>query len=80
MAGSAGALLAWFVRARLPESPRWLAGRGRSQEAEAIVETWEIEARLEGAQLRRPSRSVAEEGRGSFGKSGGRPISAAPLC
>jgi len=47
MAGSAGALLVWFVRARLPESPRWLAQHGRSAEAEAIVESWEIEARLE---------------------------------
>jgi MFS transporter, putative metabolite:H+ symporter len=47
MAGSAGALLVWFVRARLPESPRWLAQHGRSAEADAIVEGWEIEARLE---------------------------------
>lgn len=47
MAGSLGALFVWFVRARLPESPRWLAQHGRSQEAEAIVEAWEIEARLE---------------------------------
>lgn len=47
MAGSVGAVLAWFVRARLPESPRWLAQHGRSQEADAIVEAWEVEARLE---------------------------------
>jgi putative MFS transporter len=47
MAGSAGALLAWVVRGRLPESPRWLANHGRNQEAEAIVESWEVEARLE---------------------------------
>jgi putative MFS transporter len=51
MAGSVGALLAWFVRARLPESPRWLASHGRGQEADAIVEGWEVEARLEGAEL-----------------------------
>src|SRR6185312_6773642 len=54
MAGSVGALLAWFVRRRLPESPRWLVQRGRNSEAEAIVEAWEIEARLEGAQLAEP--------------------------
>jgi len=66
MAGSVGAVLAWFVRARLPESPRWLASRGRSQEAEAIVEAWEIEARLEGAVLAEPKPHPTGQGRGSF--------------
>jgi putative MFS transporter len=66
MAGSVGALLAWFVRSRLPESPRWLANHGRSQEAEAIVEAWEVEARLEGAQLPVPKPHATEQGRGSF--------------
>ena len=51
LAGSVGAVLAWFVRGRLPESPRWLAHHGRSDEAETIVESWEVEARLEGAIL-----------------------------
>jgi MFS transporter, putative metabolite:H+ symporter len=66
MAGSAGALLVWFVRARLPESPRWLAQHGRSAEADAIVEAWEIEARLEGATLAEPKPHATEQGRGSF--------------
>jgi putative MFS transporter len=66
MAGSAGAVLAWFVRARLPESPRWLAQHGRSQEADAIVESWEIEARLEGATLAEPKPHAMQQGRGSF--------------
>ena len=66
MAGSVGALLAWFVRARLPESPRWLAQHGRSQEADAIVEAWEIEARLAGATLVEPKPHVLQTGRGSF--------------
>jgi putative MFS transporter len=68
MAGSVGALLAWFVRVRLPESPRWLAGRGRGPEAEAIVEAWEVEARLEGAELPAPTPQPAEQGKGSFGE------------
>ncbi|HEY0265162.1 MAG TPA: MFS transporter, partial [Rhizomicrobium sp.] len=66
MAGSLGAVLVWFVRARLPESPRWLASRGRSAEAEAIVEAWEVEARLEGAQLPEPKPQAAETAKGSF--------------
>jgi putative MFS transporter len=68
IAGSVGAVLAWFVRARLPESPRWLAGHGRGQEADAIVEAWEVEARLEGAELAPPKPQPAEEGKGSFGE------------
>jgi len=70
LAGSAGALLVWFVRARLPESPRWLAQHGRSAEADAIVEAWEIEARLEGATLQsplaEPKPHAVEQGSGSF--------------
>jgi len=66
MAGSVGAVLAWYVRGRLPESPRWLAQHGRNQEAEAIVEAWEVEARIEGAQLPEPKPHGAVPGRGSF--------------
>jgi putative MFS transporter len=66
MAGSVGAVLAWYVRGRLPESPRWLAQHGRNQEAEAIVEAWEVEARIEGAQLSEPKPHGAVPGRGSF--------------
>ncbi|HEX4635554.1 MAG TPA: MFS transporter [Rhizomicrobium sp.] len=66
VAGSIGAVLAWYVRGRLPESPRWLAQHGRSQEAATIVEAWEVEARLEGAQLPEPKPHGAEPGGGSF--------------
>lgn len=33
-----GALIVWFMRKSMPESPRWLASRGRGQEARQIVE------------------------------------------
>jgi putative MFS transporter len=78
MAGSAGALLVWFVRRRLPESPRWLAAHGRSAEADAIVEAWEIEARLEGAELaeprneHRPASPVGEAHMGEVAVAGSR--------
>ena len=40
-----GALMIWWVRRGLPESPRWLAARGRATEADAI--TSQIERRIE---------------------------------
>jgi putative MFS transporter len=46
--GAVGAVIVWFLRRRLPESPRWLAQRGRFEEAERII------ARLEGAATARP--------------------------
>ena len=42
--GSAGAVLIWFMRRGLPESPRWLESKGRHTEARAIVD--DIERRV----------------------------------
>ncbi len=42
--GGAGALVIWFLRRRLPESPRWLESVGRNAEAERIVSVMEQEA------------------------------------
>jgi MFS transporter, putative metabolite:H+ symporter len=42
--GSLGSALAGYFRRRLPESPRWLASRGRYQEAQRIVAALESES------------------------------------
>jgi MFS transporter, putative metabolite:H+ symporter len=45
--GSIGALVIWWIRRNLPESPRWLAQHGRIAEAEKIVADWEARLRAE---------------------------------
>ena len=68
--GSAGAVLIWFMRRGLPESPRWLESKGRHAEARAIVD--EIERRViaeTGQRLAPPALDVpraSEEGAGSW--------------
>jgi MFS transporter, putative metabolite:H+ symporter len=38
-----GSLIVWYLRKRLPESPRWLESKGRNEEAEALMQTIEKE-------------------------------------
>jgi putative MFS transporter len=42
--GASGALLTWWFRRRLPESPRWLESRGKVAEADAIMSGLENES------------------------------------
>jgi putative MFS transporter len=55
LAGSAGAIVVWFIRLSVPESPRWLAQHGRLGEAERILERFEREAVAESGALAEPS-------------------------
>lgn len=68
--GSVGAIVVWFIRRRVPESPRWLARHGRIDEAERI--TADIErrvARERGVTLSTPRPLPVKqetEGRGAY--------------
>jgi MFS transporter, putative metabolite:H+ symporter len=42
--GGIGALIVWYMRKALPESPRWLEAVGRTEEAEALLQSIEREA------------------------------------
>jgi putative MFS transporter len=61
--GSAGALLVWGLRAGIPESPRWLAGKNRADEADAITRGIEAKVAAEhGGTLPPPQPAPAEPG------------------
>ena len=51
-----GALIVWYLRKSLPESPRWLEANGRNEEAEAIMTAIEKEVATQ-ARCRRRRRT-----------------------
>jgi len=53
-----GSLIVWYLRKKLPESPRWLESQGRAEEAEALMQAIEKEAAA-GAALPPPAVPVA---------------------
>src|SRR6476660_8565807 len=65
--GSAGAIVIWFIRLGLPESPRWLARHGRLAEAEAVTAKIEEKVAADVGILPQPGPTVMqEEGDGVF--------------
>jgi MFS transporter, putative metabolite:H+ symporter len=66
--GSVGALVIWWIRRGLPESPRWLAQQGRTAEAEAIVTEFENKIRAEIGTDLPPPEAVAGEAETKAGR------------
>jgi putative MFS transporter len=59
--GSVGAIVVWGLRAGIPESPRWLASKGRFAEADAIVSEIERKVALEHGGILPPAQPTAAE-------------------
>jgi putative MFS transporter len=67
LTGVVGAIVVWWIRLRLPESPRWLAQKGRIAEADAVMKR--LEARVEreyGRPLPQPASPEPVRARAAF--------------
>jgi MFS transporter, putative metabolite:H+ symporter len=65
--GAHGAIFVWFIRRQLPESPRWLAQKGRLAEADRVMSKLEaIVEKESGCSLPPPAAPEPVSPRGAF--------------
>jgi putative MFS transporter len=64
--GGIGAMIVWYLRKALPESPRWLEAVGRTAEAEALMQSIEREA-ARGGPLPAPAAAPTVKVSGDLG-------------
>jgi putative MFS transporter len=57
--GGIGALVVWYLRKKLPESPRWMESVGRTEEADALLSAIEREVALQHGPLPAPTLAPA---------------------
>lgn len=67
--GAVGAVFVWWIRLRVPESPRWLAAHGRGAEASRILDALEEKIQREtGRPLPPPGPPEPQAPRGNIGE------------